>query len=103
MLDTLMYNILPRIQNQIKVLERALSEADITFQLIAHDLKARKYGETVKDQGEEGGAGNNNSIKIEVSGREEGAGSVSGKPDMRHQEYGEVSYTGQTKKGEASG
>ena len=102
MLNTLIYNILPRIYNQTKKLECVLLESLETLQLVAHDLKvmeARKYGETVKNQGEEGGAGNNNSIKIEVSGREEGTGPVSGELDVRHQEYGEVSYTSQTKKG----
>jgi hypothetical protein len=94
-----MWNIIPRITNQIELLELRLAEALEAIKLINHDLKARKYGETVKNQGEEGGAGNNNSIKIEVSGREEGTGPVSGELDVRHQEYGEVSYTSQTKKG----
>ncbi len=100
MLNTLIYNILPRIYNEIKVLERALLKMRETLQLITHDLKAREHGETVKDEGKEGGAGNNNSAEVKVSGSQEGTGSVPGEPDIRHQKYGEVSYTGQEKKGQ---
>jgi len=98
MLDPLIYNILPRIHNQIKILERVLSEAQEALQLITHDLKARQDGETVKNEREKGRVGNNSGVEVKVPGGKEGIGSVSGESDIRHQEYGEVSYTGQAKK-----
>ena len=95
----LKFNIEPRIRNLITGLEITLRKAQEEITLIEHDLKARQDGETVKNEREKGRVGNNSGVEVKVPGGKEGIGSVSGESDIRHQEYGEVSYTSQTKKG----